>query len=284
MHESGGDWWSFSYARPDPRLARHVLGYCDYDERTSSFTRRRELPSSATVLIVNLGEPIEVRLEGAAGWATQSDGFFAGLHDSYAVTATAGSQQGVQVNLTPAGAHLLLDRPMHELTRSVVGLEELFGRSGRVLRERLGEAGSPGERFAELDGFLGQRLDGARTVKPSVAWALQELERSHGAVPVGQLVERLGCSPRHLIDCFREQVGVTPKLLARILRFERATALTGRPGSIDWCRVACDCGYYDQSHLIRDFRQFAGVTPGQLQALRLPDGGGVREALVAAAA
>lgn len=283
-HESGGDRWTFAHGRVHLSLAKHVLGYCDYHERTASFTRRRELPSSRTVLIVNLGEPIHVRLEGAGGWAAQPDGFFAGLHDSFAVTATTGSQEGVQVDLTPVGAHLLFGVPMQELTRCVVTLDELFGPPGRALRERLGEARSADERFAELDGFLLDQIDTSRAVKPSVGWALEQLERSSGAVPVGHLVRRLGCSPRHLIDSFREQVGVTPKLLGRILRFERAAALADdEGGSVDWCHVAYRCGYFDQAHLIRDFRQFAGVTPGQLQALRLPDEGGVREGAEAAA-
>ncbi|MGH2822020.1 MAG: DUF6597 domain-containing transcriptional factor, partial [Thermoleophilaceae bacterium] len=130
-HESEQDRWEMVHGAPDPRLRGHVLSYCSYHEQTTSFTRRRELPSDRVVLIVNLGEPIRVLPAGATGgWSDQPEGFFAGLHDSYAVTETGGSQAGVQVDLTPVGAHLLLGLPMDELSHRVVTLEELFGRGG----------------------------------------------------------------------------------------------------------------------------------------------------------
>lgn len=174
------------------------------------------------------------------------------------------------------GAHLLLGHPMHELARRLVTLEEAFASRGRALREELGANTTPAGRFAVLDRFFLALLDAPRTPKPSVAWALRELERSRGATPVGLLADRLGFSWRHLSAGFREQVGVTPKVLARILRFEHTRELADVDGAVDWGYLALRCGYYDQSHMIRDFRQFAGVTPGQLGELRLPDGGGLR--------
>jgi hypothetical protein len=108
---------------------------------TTVFTRRRELPSDRVVLIINLGEPIRVLVaRDRARWSVQPEGFFAGLHDMYALTETRGSQRGVQVDLTPVGAHILLGLPMHELARRVVMLEELFGRGGALLREAVAEA------------------------------------------------------------------------------------------------------------------------------------------------
>jgi AraC-like DNA-binding protein len=92
-------------------------------------------------------------------------------------------------------------------------------------------------------------------------------------VRVAELASEIGCSRRHLTDGFREQVGVSPKLLARILRFQRAVALVGRgPG---WAEIAARCGYYDQAHMVRDFQQFAGAAPGEFASRQLPDGGGV---------
>jgi AraC-like DNA-binding protein len=274
-HESEHDSWEMVHGMPDPRLRGHVLSYCSYREETSSFVRRRELPSVRVVMIVNLGEPIRVFAPGASGWSEQPEGFLAGMHDTYAVTETGGSQGGVQVDLTPVGAHLLLGIPMDELAQRVVTLEELFGRGGILLREAVAEAPDWAARFAVIDDFLLTLLDRARSPVPSVTRALGRLYESGGTVPVGVLAAEIGCSRRHLISRFREQVGVTPKLLARILRFERAVALVDAGTEMGWAEIAQACGYYDQAHMIRDFHQFAGGPPGEFARRRLPDGGGV---------
>ena len=87
------------------------------------------------------------------------------------------------------------------------------------------------------------------------------------------LADEIGCSRRYLVAGFREHVGVTPKLLARILRFQRAVGMMEEP--LSWAEISLACGYYDQAHLIRDFKQFTGSAPGEFARRRLPDGGGV---------
>jgi AraC-like DNA-binding protein len=271
-HESERDVWEMVHGAPDPRLDSYVLSYCAYDERTGSFVRRRELPSDRVVAIVNLGAPIRV-LSPYDGWTDQPDGFFAGIYDTFAVTETVGAQRGVQIDFSAVGAHLLLRTPMHELSGRVVTLEALFGRPGALLHEALACAGGWERRFAILDDFFLERLDDALSPVPSVTRALGRLRASGGSVRVGALAAEIGCSRRHLVAGFREQVGVSPKVLGRILRFQRAVALVG-DGS-GWAEIAVRCGYYDQAHMVRDFHQFAGASPGEFARRRLPDGGGV---------
>ena len=95
---------------------------------------------------------------------------------------------------------------------------------------------------------------------PDVAWAWGILERTHGRAPIGWICDRLGRSRRHLAVRFREQVGLPPKTVGRIMRFDRAVSLLAREDA-ELAGVAFECGYYDQAHLNRDFREFAGVSP-----------------------
>lgn len=257
------DRWDFVHAAPDPRLRGYVLHYCAYDERTVTFTRRRELPGDRVVAIVNLGAPIRVNGERFA------EGFFGGLHDTYAVSETNGSQHGVQIDFSPVGAHLLLRVPMHELSQQVVALDALLGAR---LHEQLGNAPLL-RRFELLDELFLSRLDDALSPVPSVTRALARLRTSAGRVGVNELAGELGCSRRHLTTHFREQVGVAPKLFARILRFQHAITLMDAEPS--WAAIAQAAGYYDQAHLVRDFQQFAGASPTEFARRRLPDGGGV---------
>lgn len=272
-HVSEQDQWEMAHGLPDPRLGGYVIRYCDYDERTGSFVRRRELPGDRVVAIINLGAPIRVRApEGA--WAEHADGFFAGLHDTYAITETSGAQRGVQIDLTPVGAHLLLRLPMHHLTHRVVRLEDLLGRAGHELRERLALATDHAERFDIVDAFFLDRLDDALSPVPSVTRALARLKATQGRVSINTLTDELQCSRRHLNTGFQEHVGVSPKLLARILRFTHAVELSSTP--LGWAEISHTCGYYDQAHMVRDFHQFSGASPTEFARRRLPDGGGVK--------
>jgi AraC-like DNA-binding protein len=84
----------------------------------------------------------------------------------------------------------------------------------------------------------------------------------------------VGWSRRHLAARFRDQVGLPPKVVARVLRFQCALRLMGTDGGPAWSDVALACGYYDQAHLNREFRSLAGCAPTRYFAARLPDGGG----------
>ena len=289
-HESDIGWWEMVPRAPAPRLRRHVLGYCAYAEETAGFTRRRELPSGEVILIIGLGPALETAYpQLAPGRTATHHSFVAGLHESHCLVTTPGHQRGIQVNLTPLGAHLLLGLPMHELANRVVELDDLLGAEGGRLVEGLHDASSWEARFAILDEALVRRLDTARHGSPDVAWAWRRLIETAGRLPVGTLCDELGCSRKHMLRRFNEQIGVSPKTYARVLRFQRAVHLLGHQDGASWLderergaghdgtwgELALECGYFDQAHMNRDFRAFAGVSPTELTANLLPDGGGI---------
>jgi transcriptional regulator GlxA family with amidase domain len=105
------------------------------------------------------------------------------------------------------------------------------------------------------------------------AWSL--LEAAHGDVAVQRLAEGVGWSRRHLASCFKEDIGMSPKTAARILRFERVTALLRTGAAASLADAAYDCGYADQAHLNRDFRAFADATPTDYAARVMPAGRGI---------
>jgi AraC-like DNA-binding protein len=168
---------------------------------------------------------------------------------------------GVEIRFKPLGAHMFLGVSMAEMTNRVVAFEDVLGRAGRIVTERLHEAQSWEARFAILDAAIERRLAAARRPSPSVRWAWQRLSECGGRTPVGELAAELGCSRKHLASGFREQIGLSPKTFARILRFRRATRLLARADVRRWGEIAFHCGYYDQAHFNRDFKEFAGSTP-----------------------
>jgi transcriptional regulator GlxA family with amidase domain len=103
-----------------------------------------------------------------------------------------------------------------------------------------------------------------------VSWAWRRLAESGGLLPVTELAAEVGWSRRHLGERFRDELGLSPKVAGRVIRFGRARRLLGRPRRPGLAEVAVACGYYDQAHLTRDFHEFAGCTPGVWMEEELP--------------
>lgn len=247
---------------PDQRLRAHVHGpYQGWFESTTRPEQRRELPSVIVPLIVNFGSPF--RLTDSAGRAAEFDSFVAGLDDSYAFDEVTGDSLCIQVNFKPLGAHRFLGLPMDALAHRVVALEELLGAPARRLAEQLHDAPSWEARFELLDSLIAERFETGPEPSPGVAWTLRRLEETGGSVAIAALAAELGWSRRHLVAKFREQIGLPPKTVARILRFENVIRRLGEADGVRLAEIAYDCGYYDQAHLNRDFRDFAGTTPGE---------------------
>jgi len=163
--------------------------------------------------------------------------------------------------------------PMDEVAGRTVGLDEVLGKPGRVLAERLEEAPDWPTRFALLDEAVSARIGEAPEPNRGVAWAWNRLRETHGRVSVGELGEELGWSPKRLIQRFREHVGLPPKTVARVLRFHRVVELLLRAEGNRMGELAYAAGYYDQAHFNRDFRAFAGTTPCDFLSRRLAGGG-----------
>lgn len=274
-HESGALGRMERVERDPAPAARGVVHrYCGYLHEGTGPARRLEVAQDQVTVILGFGPPL--RVGGPTRAAADESSFIAALHDSYAVTEECGSLHGIQVDLSPLGAHMLFGVAMHELSAQlVVGLEEVLGRAGRELVERLAEPVPWEARFELLDGFVARRLEQARRPAPDAVRAWGRLRETGGRLPIAALAGELGCSTRHLAARFREQVGPPPKTVARLMRFQRAVALLGRDDGARFAEIAQACGYYDQPHMSREFRELAGASPGEFVARRLPDGLGV---------
>ncbi|OLF16013.1 helix-turn-helix domain-containing protein [Actinophytocola xanthii] len=249
---------TFVEGRPaDPVSTLLTRSYLGFTQPASSGTSWLATPVPVVTVIINTGAPF--------GGLPRA--FVAGLADRPDLVEQHGEIECVDLKLTPLGAYRLLGVPMTELTGQTVDLTAVLGRVAGELTDRLAEAPTWPARFALLDEFLLARLSRGPHPAPEVALAWRRLVAGGGTVRVGELAEEVGWSRRHLTARFHQQVGLPPKTAARIIRFEallRRLAAGGEPA-----RTAVECGYYDQSHMDRDFREFAATTPGAFLA-RLP--------------
>jgi AraC-like DNA-binding protein len=239
-------------AAPAPQLLGRVTSYYGFSERAAAPVRRREGPGREVVVIISFGDAWSI--DGA-----RQTSFAAGLHERQVTTEHAGRSFGMHIGLEPPAAFVLFGVPPHELAGRSVPLEDVLGEPALV--ERLHDASDWDARFRLLDVLLARRLAVAPSPSPELVWAWRRLVETHGRVRIGALADELGWSRKRIAARFREQVGLTPKRSARLLRFERARELAEAAQRPDWTRIALASGYYDQSHLINDFRVVTGRTP-----------------------
>jgi AraC-like DNA-binding protein len=262
--------WELALCTLSLALSPYVLDCCGYREWTGAELVRRELPLARIVLVLDLGPPIEV------GGRLHRGGFVAGLTDQLAVHRYLDHQEGIQLMLTPVGARVLLGLPLVELAQQVVSLEDLLPGEAPRLVAQLQEDSDWDARFARLEAWLLQRL-ASRPPDRLVGWACTQLQQARGALPVRELGQQAGYSERQLVRKFLEHVGVGPKRYARLVRFDALMAhLRREPRERDWGELAVRFGYADQSHLVREVKQFTGTTPKGLEPMLAPFAPGAR--------
>ncbi len=277
-HQTPLERWELVVRRPDPRLLAYVTEYQGYVETAAARAiKRREVPWPGVVLIINFGPPFRLADPRIGAPPADFHNFVAGLYDSYVITESTGLSHCLQVNFTPIGARLFFQLPMDTIANRTVHLEDVFGRDARCLTEQLYEAGTWNARFALLESLILAKVHEAPSPSPKVLWAWDQLQLPGDDGRIGKIAAELGWSPRHLIAGFREQIGLPPKAMARIVRFHRVVRWLDGRREVRWAELAHRAGYYDQAHFNRDFRDLAGSTPSDFLRRRLAGGGGVVE-------
>lgn len=230
----------------------------------------RGLPGRSLTLVLATEEPLGVAASAAdwaAGRVQHQHVTLSGLHTEPAFVAQPGRWSGVQVDVSPLGAHRLFAVPAGALPTDAFDGRAVLGSEADRVHDELARAASWTVRYAVVLGWLGQRLRAgvAGRVRPEVVQAWRLLEVGGGRAGVAEVAAVVGLGPRRLAQLFRAELGVTPKTAARLMRFDaarREVALAaGAPGPLDLSAVAVRHGYYDHAHLVRDFTAFTGLSP-----------------------
>jgi AraC-like DNA-binding protein len=284
-HRSELGQWRTTQRLADPRLRAYVHGYFASSSSLHVAVRERHVPSPEVPLLLNFGAPHRrLDVEGPRGSTAHDGVWVVGLHDRHQLTKAAGEREFMVVRFTPLGAHLFLGIPMHLIANEAVDLALINPALARGLVSRIAAAGSWIDRFAAMEALIAERLTDAE-IPASIGFAWHRLVAADGRIAIGSLASDAGCSHRTLIARFQTWVGLPPKTVARLLRFNRVlrsldrlsrtrpNELVSKPyieitqaddqpvHAIPWADLAADCRYVDQAHLIKDFREFAGSTP-----------------------
>jgi AraC-like DNA-binding protein len=237
--------------------------------RVPAPSRQMLLPDGAFVVIFNLGEPqrlcerADVRRHAVfrASWVS-------GQQPQPIVIEQAGAYHLVGIKFRPGGAFPLFRFSLAELTGRVVELEDIWGASAASVREQLGATRTDRALLACVERWLERRLREEAAPDGRIRFAASLLER--GGTGVGRIAEEVNLSHRHFVQEFTRRVGLAPKHYGRVQRLQRTIHWIGHKLQVDWAQAAPANGFYDQAHLINEFRGLTGLTPKEYLARRSP--------------
>ncbi|MGQ0766464.1 MAG: helix-turn-helix domain-containing protein [Gemmatimonadota bacterium] len=276
VYQADGPWGKWTFVDWSPACLVGIVERLWYFRGRTALPRERVMPNGLLELIVHLGPRFS--LVTADRVAPCAEVGISGIQTCpMIVQAPAESCVVVGVQFTPAGAYGVLRQPLDDLTGLDVDLGPLLGSAATALAEACHKAPTADACLDAARLWILDRLRTQHRLDEPVAWIADRIRRRHGDVSIEALRARVGLTKSRLASTFREQIGVTPKLYARIHRFRHAVTRLREP-SASLSALAVESGFYDQSHLTTEFRELSGLTPGEyLTSIKYSTGNNVAE-------
>lgn len=252
----------FREHQPPPHLKSYIRYYWTLEAETPPVANASQrLLAEGFEFVFNLAEPIEI---------ISSDGFAKNM----SVTGITGPMTRPMrmkptgptklfgICFRAGGGYLFFKTPAHELANQCPDVGDLWGAEGDRFVERIqNDCLTTESRIESINLYLSKLLGKNYRDNAAIDAAIEAIERHKGRITIDQLARYLGMSGRHLERIFKERIGVTPKQLCRNTRFKNVYKQIETSSHIDWTDVALSCGYYDQAHLINEFKHFTGTSP-----------------------
>jgi AraC-like DNA-binding protein len=253
---------------PAPPL--NALIKCLYiPDRSLPYAREKILPLPSFDLKINFAGSVAVSDSNhPETWLRFAESWVTGLWSTYHLVEWSQDSHFLGVSFKPGGAFPFLKLPLAELHNQVVPLDAIRESTAAQFREQLYDATTVQARFAVCERWLLERLGEMPRGLNAVQYAIGQIVRQQGALSIRTLSEDMGISHKHLITQFRHMIGAPPKVLARLSRFVHMLGSIDPMHPPEWTQVAHQFGYYDQSHLNRDFENFTGHNPTDYLRLR----------------
>jgi len=260
--------------KPEGALARYVSSIWYARGGMQGHRMERVLPNGSMQMIVNLAHswiadlrPLAVALQrGEAlpkAGAPLAASVLVGMQTRYVLIDTAELDEVMGVVFEPGALLHFMGESANIFRDRETPLADVFGAEADRLRDRLLEEPEVAAKFDCVERFLCTRFrtETETAQEAVVRFAVATIQHDPSAVRIASLTREIGYSARRFTEVFSRQVGLTPKLYARVCRFQRVVQHLHRGVEIPWAELAIDCGYYDQSHFTNDFHAFSGVSP-----------------------
>lgn len=252
---------SYRIYQPSLPLSQYVKVMWSIRSLQAAPSRRLVYPDGAMALVIHLNKSTATYFVGNETHTIQVP-LLAGPYSRSFHIDPSQSTAVVGVVFRPEAARVFFPVAPHELHNIDVSLSQLYPGEADSLLNDVCSASGESAQFLTLERYLNRKLANAAQIHPAVTYAVEQLSRE-GTGSIRKIQSVVGLSHTRFIQLFRDHVGLTPKLFYRVRRFHRLIQQIDRRLPVNWAELAVDCGYFDQAHLIRDFRAFAGVSPLQ---------------------
>lgn len=259
--------FDYQVLTPEGPLGRFVETIW-YARGTVPYTREKIAPTGSSVAVIVLGDPIiQTPNDGAGEPVTSDRGFLLGPHDGPTVNEPTGETFAVGIVCTPIGCEAVFGIPPADVAGRAVHLEDVWP-SAKTLGDALRTLTDPMDMLALVEATAISSLDTTIAGLDRCEQAVLLLE-ADPVRPIGDVADELGVSHGHLDREFTRVIGLTPRVLARLIRMRTLLGRIDIRDAVGWSDHAAELGWYDQAHLIRDFKRHTGVTPSSyLEAQR----------------
>lgn len=249
---------------PKPPLSHFIRFFFYFEDVQKANVVDRFLPNGDTEILIDFHDEPQYIYDNATLKEVQAcrHVWASGVRTG-PITIPSGNNSSMMVIMfRKGGAAPFFPFPMSEMADRVFDADLVWGTGFGELRERLLATRAVARRFEIVENFLTSMFRSRLEANPCVEFAVNEMATRPDSLSILKMNQKIGYSQKHFIELFKRQVGVTPKAYLKLMRFQKTIRfIDASPPQIDWKGIAADCGFYDQSHFINDFKHFTGFTP-----------------------
>ena len=239
-----------------------LIYFKDYDPEHSF---ERIVPNGTTYLVIELDGKIRFEIDNHTlqKGSKRIEAWLSGMHNEFITISTVPQSEMFVIQFKANGLYPFLHQPISKLNNKIVHAEEVFGRGIRSLRVELLKTKTPNDKFLICNKWLSQRYSESHRPHTAVSLVCDQIKTYENIElnNVTSLISQTGLSKKHFIQLFKKYVGLIPKQYQRIVRFNGILSLIQENKKVEWTQIAYSCGYYDQSHFIKEFKLFCGINP-----------------------
>lgn len=242
---------------PHPCLNKTIDYYWIEKEKTSNV---KILPDGSTSILMNMGGPISITNENTEYLNLNND-LIVGTHKKYYIIHRNPETHLIGIKFKQGGLYHFFNHPVAQFSDRVVNLSDVMKVEAEQLRFVLSRASETDEIRIKLNQFFLKRVVTQSKCSDIVEFAVNNLRVNESTSTVRNLCETSQISNKHMISLFNQKVGLSPKIIHRINKFTKVIELLQVKKPKTWPEIAFECQYYDQAHLINEFKGFSGMSP-----------------------
>ncbi len=249
------------FHQPGPALQQYVQGIV-YSNFCPDHQVDRLIPDGTVNLIIELGDVPQFIYDNTdlSRKRKYSGAWVSGMQMEY-ISISAANKGMIVVQFCPSGAYPVLHVPIKELNNLVVDASLILGASIHDLREKLMEAPTVAQKIEFLEQWLSSRILEQTVPAAVVQYAVEQTLHNPTTINIQDIKDKIGYSHKHFIQLFNKYIGLSPKQFQRIVRFNKTLESINQGMAINWAQLSLDCGFYDQAHFIKEFKNFSGLNP-----------------------